>query len=236
MFILKQLRRKKNLNQTEFAKAIGVSLRTIQLYERKNANIPMKNLQKIAHFFNTDIAQLYAQEVNENDASYHRQNIKSRKGHSILKLAPGKYLLSVPLVTGLDEAGYISGYENETWVSGLAKISFVVDQVSVSTYMAFEITNNSMKGGEWGGIPQGTIVLGKRWSKKEFIKKVKEGSDMYWILVGEHTVMCKKVTEYHKDSTSIGCHSLNNSPEFPDFEVPLDQIRQVFAIIKKQVD
>ncbi|MEL6916092.1 MAG: helix-turn-helix domain-containing protein [Bacteroidota bacterium] len=236
MFILKQLRRKKNISQTDLAHAIGVSLRTIQLYERKDANIPNKNLTKIAQYFDVTISQLYAGEVNETDIIYDKQSGSSAKSHEIRKLGPGKYLLSAPLITLKEKEGYIKNYGASTFLDTRSKVGFVVDQVSVAHYTAFEISNNSMDNGQVNGIPQKAIVLGKLVKKKELKRKLRDFVGAYWIIVYRESIMCKEILAYDKKNGTILCHSLNDSPEFPDFELRLEEIKQLFMIIKKQVD
>jgi len=106
----------------------------------------------------------------------------------------------------------------------------------VGGYVAFETTNNSMNNGKVGSMPMGTIVLGKQISKTEFKKKIKKEGTLYWIIVCESTIMCKEITAFDSKDKKLTCHSLNSSPEFPDFEIGLDEVKQFFLILKKQVD
>lgn len=235
MLILKQLRKKKNISQSELASIIGVSLRTIQLYEKENANIPIKNLNKIAAYFEMGIDRLYAQEVNEDNLVYDNSNSNERKGHAIRKLGPGKYLLSSPLLIKESQPGYVDNINTVNFLNSLPRISFIVEQVSVGNYMAFEILNSSMDNGEANRIPQNSIVLGKRTSTKELLKHIKK-EDTNWILVCSNTIMCKKITQYDKVKKSLTCHSINSSPEYPDFEVLVSDVIEFYKVIKRQLD
>ncbi len=236
MFVLKQLRRKKDINQSDLAEAIGVSLRTIQLYEKKNANIPIKNLTKIAQFFGVSISQLYAHEVNEIDLVYDRTDKNAKRVHEIRKISPGKYVLITPFVAAEQQDDYIHLFDKRSFISGLVKLGFVIDRVSVANYMAFEIANESMNNGKYNGIPGKAIVLGKQVSIKELKKKIGVVDFQYWVIVHKDGIMCKDVVSYDKKNETIVCQSLNASPEFPDFEIRLADIKQVFAIIRKQID
>lgn len=235
MLIIKHLRRKKNMSQTDLANAIDVSLRTIQLYEKKNANIPIKNLTKIAQHFEMGIDQLFAREVNESDINYRKSNRLKKKGHRISKLAPGKYLVEAPLIITKRQMEYIEKQGSDEFLNTLLRVGFVVEQVSVSDYLAFEISNSSMDNGLVTGIPAKAVVLGKQTSKMEVAKRTNE-SNINWVIVHEDSVMCKKIAAYDKKNEVITCHSLNKSPEFPDFELKVDDIKAFFRIIKKQVD
>ena len=136
----------------------------MQLYERPEANIPIKNLSKIARYFGVSIADLYALEgVRENDAAYEVHD-KSQKSYSISKLAPGKYLVSAPLILGEQYSTFSRKHTQKNYVAALPRTSFLIDRVSVGAYMAFEVENNAMDDGSRAGIPAKSIVLAKRVS------------------------------------------------------------------------
>ena len=59
MIIIKQLRKQRKISQTVLANEIGVSLRTIQHYEKGDIDIPMRKLQKIARFFEVSISDMF---------------------------------------------------------------------------------------------------------------------------------------------------------------------------------
>lgn len=237
MFILKQLRRKKNISQTEFAQAIGVSLRTVQLYEKKDANIPIKNLTKIAQYFDVSIAELYSQEkVSEQGASYEHLDSQKGKGPAIVKLGPGRYLISAPLVMMPHYRKFISKYEDNLFIGSLPKIGFVIDQVSVGKYVAFEISSDSMDDGTTEGIPNKSVVLGKLVPVSKLTTMVRDNPNVFWIITHNDSVMCKKITAFDKKNKAITCHSLNNSPEYSDFEINIGEVKQFYRIIKKQVE
>ena len=233
MFIIKQLRRKKNINQTQLADAIGVSLRTIQLYEKKNANIPIKNLTKIAQYFDLSIAELYAHEVNDAEEVYMDKLSALRSG--IKFLGTGKYAITVPLVPGEVHEDYVEKRDDADFMDSLSKVSFVLEYVEDSKYAAFEITNNSMDDGTIGGIPNKAIVLGKRASKEEMIQRLEHDQPFTAIIVYGKGIMCKNVVSYNETSNTITCTSLNESPEYGDFQLPFEDIIQLFSVVKKQI-
>ena len=236
MFILKQLRRKKNISQSKLAGVIGVSLRTIQLYEKKDANIPIKNLTKIAQYFDLSIAELYSHErVNELGAKYESKPKLVRKGHTITKLAPGKYLVSAPLLMAMHHRKYIDGFDDDVFIATLPKISYIIDQVSVGKYMAFEIANDSMDDGTIGGLPNKSVVLGKLVPTSKLAATVRDDPRALWLIIHLESVMCKKITAFDKKNNTLTCHSLNNSPEYSEFELKIDEVKEFYKVIKRQV-
>ncbi|TMM58874.1 helix-turn-helix transcriptional regulator [Maribacter algarum] len=235
MFVLKQLRRKKKINQTDLAHAVGVSLRTIQLYEKKNANIPIKNLTKIANYFEVSIAELYSHEVNEEQDIYKLSSATSDSTLTVKKIDAKKWIVNAPLVTVKKLRDYCHETENREFLKSLPSLSFVVENIESGTYVAFEIMGNSMENGTADSIPSGAIVLAKEILQEDLEMRGKVKNPKAIIIFGEN-ILCKEIINYDEKSKQITCHSLNTSPEYADFEIPVSEIKQLFEVIKKQTD
>ncbi|WP_036381110.1 helix-turn-helix domain-containing protein [Muricauda sp. MAR_2010_75] len=234
MYIIKQLRRKKNISQSKLGKEIGVSLRTIQLYERKNANIPIKNLTKIANFFDMTIAELYLQEVNDLGESYTKKQPFTKHGSVFYPLDHGKYLVMAPLVMVEWHKKYIESLEKQQGRIPFQS-AFVIDFLAKEPHRIFEVSGDSMNDDSLNAIPNKAFVLGLGLKKESFTKDDETLWDKSYILVCKDRIICKQLTGYSKEKTVLLCHNLNTSPEFQDFELPLDDVLQVFRIVKKQL-
>lgn len=238
MRIIKQLREKKGTKQPELAEAIGVSPRTIQLYERENANIPIKNLTKIAAYFDLSIAELYLKEFNDFRGPYTiKKQSFAKHGSVFYPLDHGKYLAMTPLVLLEEYAKYTQTIRGGTPEKNVFQIGFVLDAVEEEAYRAFEISGDSMNDQSIEAIPNKSIVLGVNFAKENFTTTNVNAKtwDQYYVLVCHDRIMCKHVTGFNKEKASIHCHNLNPSPEYQDFEVLLEDLLQVFRIIKKQL-
>ncbi len=234
MFILKQLRRKKNINQTDLALAIGVSLRTIQLYEKKDANIPIKNLTKIAQYFDVTIAELYSHEVNE-DAQGYGDRTGGQKGTETRLIGHGKILMDVPLLLEADEQAYLTNVaKNEGFVNQLPRMSFVLRQEEEAHHMAFEVAGRSMDNGTLSGVPMNALVLGKEITLEALQQMVTENS--IYIIVHSDGILCKAIQAVNKETKTIHCHSYNKSPEYVNFSIEFGKVLQLFEVVKKQID
>jgi len=234
MYIIKQLRRKNNLSQSELGEEIGVSLRTIQLYERKDANIPIKNLTKIAEYFGLTIAELYMHEVNDMGEAYTKRQPFTKHNCVFYPLEYGKYLVMAPLVLVEWHQKYIESIQREN-LNNPFQGGFIIDFLTEEPHRIFEISGDSMDNGSVDAIPNKAYVLGLE-IKKESLKR---NNDTDWnqpyILVCKERIVCKQLTGYNKAKKALLCHNLNTSPEFQDFELPLDDVLQVFRIVKKQL-
>jgi len=235
MFVLKQLRRKKRISQTDLANVIGVSLRTIQLYEKKNANIPIKNLTKIAKYFEVTIAELYSNEVNEEEGIYSTSKGNKKEGVAVKTIAVNKHIISAPLVTYDNYGEFIEKGHLKDFIVKLPKVGFVLEHLEKNDYMAFEIMGNAMFDKTIKSIPNKTITLGYNISidnNEELMSIVNRSV----ILVLENTILCKQILKIDKNEKKFICHSLNTSPEYSDFELPLHEVKSLFKIVKKQTD
>ncbi len=232
MQIIKQLRRRNGINQSDLAAAIGVSLRTIQLYEKKDANIPIKNLSQIADFFKVSIAELYLQEVNEEESSYGSKKIKSADGNVAYALPNGKYVVTVPVLLSHFHKQFLQELRLEDPIN----MGFVVDNFDAGGYMAFEIIGDAMSDGSIQSIPNGALVLGKSFPKETLLENNNlELLNTPLILVSKTRIICKQFTGHNTSNASISCSSLNKSPEYRDFELPLAEIRKVYKVVKRQL-
>ena len=190
---------------------------------------------KVADFENDDINAVSIK-VNEHSEVY---NTKS--GNIIEELPNGKFLLSVPLVPHKAHATYISEYQDADYIADLTRVSFIVDRVPRGRYQAFEIQNDSMNdatldtGPSRDAILNGDIVLGRELGKQHWTSKLNTNGYPYWIIVHKDTIVCKEIINHDVEKGIITCHSLNNSPEFQDFILNLNDCHQLFNIIKKQI-
>ncbi|MBW8245021.1 helix-turn-helix domain-containing protein [Muricauda oceani] len=234
MYIIKQLRRKNNLSQSQLGKEIGVSLRTIQLYERKDANIPIKNLTKIAEYFGLTIAELYMHEVNDMGEAYTKRQPFTKHGSVFYPLEYGKYLVMAPLVLVEWHQKYIRDIAKDIF-SNPFQGGFIIDFLTDEAHRIFEVSGDSMDDGTSEAIPNKAYVLGLEIKKESLTRN----NETYWkqpyILVCSDRIICKQLTGFDRVHKSLLCHNLNTSPEFQDFELPLDEVLQVFKVVKKQL-
>lgn len=231
MQIIKQLRSRSGINQSDLAVAIGVSLRTIQLYEKKDANIPIKNLSKIAAFFKLSIAELYLQEVNEEGSNYSAKKIKSAGGNVAYSLPNGKYMVTVPVLLAVYHKQYVKEHQFGQTIT----MDFVLDNFEEGGFMAFEVIGDAMDDGGIQSIPNGALVLGKLIPKESLYENTHKLLSSDVVVVGDTRIICKRFTGYNPSNDSISCSSLNTSPEYQDFEIPLVEISQVYQVVGKQL-
>lgn len=169
-------------------------------------------------------------QANESDASF-----MTKAGSKYEDLMNGRYKLTVPFVPVRAQARYASEFNDAEFISNLTEVSFIVDRVGNGRYLAFEIQNDSMDDDSKRSIPDGAIVLGRELGKHHWKNKFRTTEFPYWIIVHENGMLCKEIVNHDVENGIITCHSLNDSPEYADFDFNLDEVHQLFNIVKKQL-
>ncbi|MEM9363225.1 MAG: helix-turn-helix transcriptional regulator [Bacteroidota bacterium] len=235
MQIIRELRKKKGATQTDLAEAVGVSLRTIQTYEKKNASISNKRLEKIAAYFELSVIELQIRELNEEEATYNNQKPFDHFGSRCYPLDFGKTFMLVRLLLAETQEEYAKTTKSSEEPKDVMKTGFVLETLHNSSHLAFEIAGNYMNDGTIQSIPNKSIVLGVEYTVNELVKDPKLFLDQMMILVLQDRVTCKKIVAVDADKKEITCNNLNTSPEFNDFKLPLNEILQLFKVVKKQI-
>ena len=235
MQIIRELRKKMGATQTDLANAVGVSLRTIQTYEKKDANIPTRRLAKIAAYFELSAIELQIRAVNEEELTYGNQKPFDHFGSRCYPLDFGKTFMLVRLLLAETQEEYAKNSKRREEPKDTMKAGFVVETLHDSSHLAFEIAGDYMNDGTIQSIPNKSIVLGVEHTVNELIKNPGLFLDQTMVLVLHDRITCKKIVAVDMDKKEVTCSNLNTSPEFNDFKLPLDEIFQLFRVIKKQL-
>lgn len=147
----------------------------------------------------------------------------------------GEIIIEVPLLNYeayaryLDETSEARIYESEKLVT------FVVDKFDPTLHLAFKVYGDSMNGGRLTDTPDKAIVLGREVDKNGWfdggLKIDKYGYG--WVILTERNILFKDIVSFDKSKGIITCHSRNPSPEYSDFELSLNEVHQIFKVLKR---
>lgn len=219
---IKQLRTKLNLNQTDFGKKIGVSLRSIQAYEKGITKPSADTLLKL----------LELQKENTQNGARSNPAIINTNGNKFIELPDGTYDIEVKELPFKAYASYAETLEAGIAYEDFNTAIFNVDKVGRGHYMAFVVKGDSMNGGRIEDTPDGAKVLGRELQKphwRDGFNPTKYG----WIILCKQNIFHKDITGFDPEKGIITCHSRNTSPEYSDFELKLDECYQIFKVIKR---
>ena len=149
--------------------------------------------------------------------------------HSNVLIPIPKDVTIAPLITQYAHAKYLSAFGDPEYMDA-QPIYYARRKHSGGHYVAFEIRGDSMTSDNpERSILDGDIVLGRElrrdlWKSKLHIPRV------FVVVHQTEGIVCKDVIRHDVENCIITCHSWNDSPEYEDFEVNLNEVRQLFYV------
>ena len=181
--------------------------------------------EKTEDIFNTDEYRLLQQKFNALLDDYKELKKEAEP------LNPNA-VLYVPLVNQYAYAGYLNGYQNETYMNTLPTIPFIADHEARGNYIAFEVKGDSMNDGTEESYLEGDRLLCREvpqhlWAdSKLHIKK------WDFVIVHEEGIIVKRITDHNVENHTITVHSLNDM--YPDRVIDLSEVKQIFNVVEMQ--
>jgi lambda repressor-like predicted transcriptional regulator len=155
-------------------------------------------------------------------------------GVKYFELPNGKFRMRVPLVPVRAYAKYVDEHRDAEFLNDLEEVEFIVDKIGLGRYYAFEIKGDSMDDDSKRSICDKDIVLARELSRDYWRDKLHSDEYPFWIVILDNTVVCKQIVGQDLERCEITCHSLNPSPEYADFTLSLNDVRQLCNIVAKQ--
>lgn len=207
----KLMRLNLDLTQDQLAKRLGVDRRTIINYEHGETPIPMATLELMD--------KLQDAVINKN-------------GNEFYPKEDGSFNIKAELIPFEAYASYLETYNDASVQNDFSLVTFNVDHIGRGNYKAFRIKGDSMNGGGIYDTPDKALVLGRELLQHHW----KDGfgdTDYGWIILSQSNIFHKDIIDFNTETGDIICHSRNKSPEYSDFELNLNEVYQIFKVIKR---
>lgn len=206
--LIKIIKFKENLTQTDIAKRIGVSKQ--YLSDTINERYP----------FSTELRQkLYEQFTYLTPQEAVPYTPTRRAG--------------VPLISQYAYAGYLGGYADREYLEQLPVIEFTPDREMTGNYLAFEVKGDSMDDGSKESYVEGEIVICREVEREFWRDSRLFINKRDFVIVHKDGILIKRITEHDLDRHTITIHSLN--PMYQDRVVDLAEVMQIFSIVESRV-
>ncbi|MFC6859187.1 XRE family transcriptional regulator [Zunongwangia atlantica] len=232
---LKDLRIRANLTQEQLAELVGMHKNTIYSYENRDV-LPKKKSDLIAKELLSLITKkgLEANHINVNNPIEVKNEIplENTNGNLFQKQEDGSFNITADIIPFEAFASYIETLEDATIHHDFDTAVFNVDQYGRGNYKAFRIKGDSMNGGKIDDVPDKALVLGREVGRhhwKDGFHKTKHG----FIILCKENIFHKDIVDFDPETGDIICHSRNKSPEYSDFTINLNDVYQIFKVIKR---
>lgn len=139
--------------------------------------------------------------------------------------------MNVPIVHIHAHAGYTHGYGDSEYIDSLPTIPVIVDKNYRGKYRVFEIEGDSMDDGSRNSICDGDKVLAREVMQSHWKSKLHFKDWFFIIVMKDDGILAKQIIAHDTENHIITCHSLNYNL-FPDFDVNLADVAELYNIIK----
>lgn len=138
----------------------------------------------------------------------------------------------VPLVNQYAYAGYLSGYQNNTYMDSLPTIPFMTDHEMRGNYIAFEVKGDSMNNGTEESYLEGDRLFCREIPQHLWVDSKLHIRKWDFVIVHEDGILVKRIIDHDVQNHTITVHSLNDF--YPDKVIDLAEVRQIFNVVEMQ--
>lgn len=109
---------------------------------------------------------------------------------------------------------------------------FAVDAVHHGRYCAFVVDNDSMDDGTRDSFQKGDTVLVRELDRQDWQPRLHIERRKFWVICFKNCIRIKQIVAQDTEAGTITCHSLNPSPEYTDFTLPLTDVYRLFTVVQ----
>lgn len=227
---IKKKREELGLTQKELADLIGASRETIINYE-KGKPIPKSKSEILDKVLNQNAANFKT--VKQEELVKMTDDFENKNGNKFIELPNGQYYMLMPLAEFNIQAGFLSAYQDADFLMDLSQHGILVDKPVQGRYVAFRVNGDSMDDGSSNAITRNSIVSTRELQRHHWNGKLRYRDFPYWVIYTTQSKMplLKEIIDHNVEDGTITCHSLNDSPEFTDFTLHMNDIQALFYVI-----
>lgn len=159
--------------------------------------------------------------------------LENNNSNSFIQLENGQYLMTMPLAEFNIQAGLLDHYQDIEYLNDLAKHSIIVDKPVKGRYIAFRVKGDSMDDGTSNSIIQGSIVSTRELQKQHWQSTIRFKDFSFWVIYTTQSrfPLLKEIIAHDTKNGLIRCHSLNDAPEYTDFDLSLNDVQALFYVV-----
>lgn len=218
-------------------KDTAITKGTIANYIEGKTNPNKSNIAILAAYFKVNEEWLTKGEgsISRSEKMYEEEPfLVTKSGVKYYQMSNGKFRMRVPFIPVKAYAKYVDEFRDAEFMGDeYEEFDFIVDKIGHGRYFAFEIKGDSMDNDSKRSLSNGDIVLARELCQEHWRSRLHTDNYPNWIIVLDNTILCKQIVDQDLVNCKITCHSLNPSPEYADFELNLDDVRQLCNIVQR---
>jgi transcriptional regulator with XRE-family HTH domain len=208
---IRQLRKKLNVTQEQFAQQLSIKRSLVGAYEEGRAEPRLELLHRMASLAGISVDSFLHGAIEDSP------ELTTKRGKDVVVVTVDDGQKdNITLVPHRAAAGYLNGFADPEYVQELT--SFKLPMLKQGTFRAFEISGDSML-----PILPGTIVIGEY---VEDLNDLKNGKT-YVLVTQREGVVYKRVFNYIKDNGKLFLVSDNR--QYAPYQVPAEDVLEAWS-------
>ena len=232
----------KGLTPYQLSKKTGISDATLGRILNKGSKPNSKTMESLCKYFDiteewflTGKESTVTPKLNEipvND-SFEHEFSANKNSNQFTKLPNGQWFMTMPLAEHSIQAGFLDHYQDLDFLTDIVQHSIIVDKPVQGRYVAFRVKGDSMDDGTKNAIEHNNIVSCRELQRQHWIDKLRTKDFPYWVIYTTQSKMplLKQIVAHDTIEAKIKCHSLNDGPDYSDFELSLNDVQALFYVI-----
>ncbi|WP_271769492.1 LexA family transcriptional regulator [Aquimarina algiphila] len=228
---IKELADKKGKQIKDLIEETGIKKGTLFNYLKGKTPITLEAFLKISEVLQVSSLELlsYVQNIElDTKATQFLEKIGSNKEIS-QKVPENVNVMMIPLVNQYAYAGYLGGFEDESYVEELPKIPYLADREYKGNYVFFEVKGDSMDNASYESYLEGDLILCRDVRQDFWMSKLHINKWDFVIVHKTEGILLKRITDHNVEEGVLTLHSLNEYYE--DSKVHIKDIAKIFNVV-----
>ncbi len=228
---IKELADRKGKQIKDLIEETGIKKGTLFNYLKGKTPITLEAFLKISDVLQVSSLELlsFVQNIEPDIEAVQFIDNAGAKGNTIQKIPDNVNIMMIPMVNQYAYAGYLGGFEDESYVEELPKIPYLADREYKGNYVFFEVKGDSMDNASYESYLEGDLILCRNvrqdfWTSKLHINK--------WDFVIVHKtegILLKRITSHNVEEGILTLYSLNEYYE--DSKVHIKDVAKIFNVV-----
>lgn len=159
---------------------------------------------------------------------------ENKNGNSFIDLGGGFKLMTMPLLEIEAQAGFVDNLQDTEFLTSIEdKHSIIVSDNHLGRYVALRVKGDSMDDNTGEAIRPNSIVSCRELQRHLWRDKLKTNKYPYWVIATTKSSypLLKEIVNHDVEKGILTCHSLNDAPEYQDFELHLNDVTALFYVV-----
>ncbi len=236
----KKFRKKTKLTQKQFADRLGITDRTIQKWEKGDAEISKKQILRIMGEFSSYFDEISSSNTNSVNSLTNAVQVSDKTVDYFINNYGNKFyvkkdgsieieVINIPLNI---YPTYIEMYNDDNKLREVfVNTRFYVDQIDVGNFRSFTVIDEAMNNGLLTATPAGAKVLGceiqrELWSGTNF------SNDYGFLILTNQSALFRDIDSYNLITKEFVLIARNK--DYDQEIVDAEEVLQIFKVVKRE--